>query len=233
MVLLIGLNLYHLAIYQQIKNKDNIKLYLKSIFYIVFFSLICINVHFGQIIPIVQPPDSTAIDTIPNAIDSTILQPEAPPFDTITIRFSKDSIDSEVLYFARDSSDLRVQSKKLYLYGEARVKYKELELTADYIEIDIEKNLAIAKSIHDDPAHRGFVTFKGEGEEVQADAIEYNFKTKKGLSILTRSKFTDLYATSTKSKFVSREDDDDVIYGTDAIFSTCDAPEPHFGIRTK
>ncbi|MBK7429258.1 MAG: LPS-assembly protein LptD [Saprospiraceae bacterium] len=206
---------------------------MKSIFYIVFFSSICINVHFGQIIPIVQSPDSTAIDTIPNAIDSTILQPEAPPFDTITIRFSKDSIDSEVLYFARDSSDLRVQSKKLYLYGEARVKYKELELTADYIEIDIEKNLAIAKSIHDDPAHRGFVTFKGEGEEVQADAIEYNFKTKKGLSVLTRSKFTDLYATSTKSKFVSREDDDDVIYGTDAIFSTCDAPEPHFGIRTK
>lgn len=233
MVLFKGFNLYHLATYQQIKNKDNIKLYLKSIFYIVFFSLICINAHFGQIIPFIQLPDSIPFDTIPPIIDSSELQPEPPAFDTLTIRFSKDSIDSEVLYFARDSSDLRVQAKKLYLYGEAIVRYNDLELTADYIEIDIENNIAIARSIQNNPAYRGFVTFKGDGEEVQADEIKYNFKTKKGMSLLTRSKFTDIYATSTKSKFVSYEDDDDVIFGTDAIFSTCDAPEPHFGIRAK
>ena len=46
--------------------------------------------------------------------------------DTFNVKISKDSIDAPVDYKARDSMVLDVVAKKLYLYGETQVKYKDL-----------------------------------------------------------------------------------------------------------
>lgn len=165
--------------------------------------------------------DSVAVDTLP------------PVFtDTLRVRFSKDSVDSEVIYSARDSSDVDNREKKVFLYGEASVKYKDYVIEADIIILDLEKNIATAEGV---PGMRGYARFKDASQDVEADRLQYNFKTKKGIVYSSRTKEGDLYVRSGVTKFVSDEEqnEDGVLYGKDGVFTTCDAPVPHYGIRSR
>ncbi|HEY4799182.1 MAG TPA: hypothetical protein VII99_08925, partial [Bacteroidia bacterium] len=62
--------------------------------------------------------------------------------------FSQDStkaadgspIKSKIAYNSQDSVRFDVKNQKMYLYGDADVKYETMELKADYIEFDMSKN---------------------------------------------------------------------------------------------
>ena len=154
--------------------------------------------------------------------------------DTFTIR-TKDGVDREVVYEARDSSSLNRKQDKLYLWGEAKITYDSYVIEADIIILDIKENIAYAKSIKGEE-FAGFVLFNDGTQEMRADELKYNFKSKKGHLKESRTSQGDLYIVSEQMKFISAEDDeyrDDAGYGKDAIFTTCNAPTPHFGVRSR
>ena len=56
-------------------------------------------------------------------------------------KLSKDALDDEVKYDARDSSRLEVEQKKIHLYGGAIVEYQKIKLKANYMVIDFANNI--------------------------------------------------------------------------------------------
>ena len=68
------------------------------------------------------------------------------------------------------------------MYKNAQVKYKDIELNADYIEMNRDSNQVYAIGKPDSTGTIvGKPIFKQGDQKFEADEIRYNFKTKKGI----------------------------------------------------
>jgi LptD protein len=155
--------------------------------------------------------------------------------DTTKVKFSKDSLDAIVDYGSKDSLIFDNANNLIYLYGAAYVNYKKMKLTADYIVIDLKKNIATAEpSVDTAGKQRGIPNFDDGSQKLSMKKLGYNFKTKKGVAYDVTTKYNDAFVHGGKSKFVGGSEDstrkNDVAYSTNAIFTTCSSEHPHFGI---
>ncbi len=169
----------------------------------------------------------------------TLITPlkDSVEIDFSRVRFSKDSLDAEVGYGAQDSSYFDNINKLFHLWGSAYVKYKTINLKADYIIVDFKNNVATAQGLPDSiGTPQGIPEFQDGDQQFKAQKLTYNFKTKKGIVYEVSSQQGDLYVHGHKTKFNSAAGDstrtDDVIYNADAVFTTCNADHPHYGIRS-
>ena len=91
-------------------------------------------------------------------------------------------LDDKVIYHARDSIRLDAATKKVFLYGDASVKYQDLELKAAYIELSMDSNIANARGVENKDSGKviGKPEFHQGADVFYADVIRYNFKSKKG-----------------------------------------------------
>ncbi|MFN0013594.1 MAG: putative LPS assembly protein LptD [Saprospiraceae bacterium] len=165
---------------------------------------------------------------------------DSSTLDLRDVRVSSESLDEPVDYGSTDSMWFDVKNKQLHLYGKAFVKYGVIDLAAGYIVVDYNKNEVSAQE-HPDSSGTlaGLPEFKDGNESFTAKRLRYNFRSKKGIIYEARTKQEDLYVLGKKAKFVSAPPSADstqrtrnTIYNQDAILTTCDHPEPHFGIRT-
>jgi LptD protein len=185
-----------------------------------------------------------------NSSDSTSKQvSDTARFDSIrlaaaNITYSKDSLDAEVDYGAKDSLIFDNSNQLVYLYGAAFVNYRSLALTADYIIIDMKNNIATAEPRKDTSGKvKGVPHFKDGSQDFTAQKMRYNFRTKKGMVYDVTTTQSNVYIHGGKSKFVGAGSDttlakgdttkqDDIAYSADAIFTSCNAKHPHFGIQS-
>ncbi len=91
------------------------------------------------------------------------------------------TLDQPIRYFAKDSIVQLLQENKTLLYGNARVEFDDIELTAGYIAIDMQSKLIEASYIFDKDSNRiELPVFKQGGQEMVCQKIKYNTETKKG-----------------------------------------------------
>lgn len=207
-----------------------------------------------------QPPPApaSAPDTIPPAtqgvnLDSIIkaagstLMPlndslPQPKFSGSSAQYqmSPDSLTAPVDYAANDSMWVDFETQEIHLYGDASVNYQTISLKANHIILNYGTNIVNAGPLPDSigrPA--GFPEFSDGGQSFDAKSMRYNFKTRKGIVYGTTTTQDDIFVRGGKSKFVSGAitvndtTKADVIYTEGAIFTTCSAEHPHFGIRTQ
>lgn len=176
--------------------------------------------------------DIVVIDTIAKPIRDTlpVKKPNRP------IAYSKDSLDAPVSYSARDSMMEDIPNRKVYLWGAATVTYKDMEIKADYIEFDFKMKQASATHSIDSNGYRvGDPEFKSGEQQFSAQRMIYNFDTKKGKVYNATTQQGDGYLLSQETKFIAKKEgrnEDDIIYNGNGIYTTCDHPTPHFGIRS-
>ena len=102
-------------------------------------------------------------------------------FSTDTV-ISDNALEEQVVSYAEDSIDYDLINKKVYLYHNAKVTYGGIVLTAAYIELDSDKNTVYATWLKDSIGQvYGLPVFQESGKSFSADAITYNFKSKKGI----------------------------------------------------
>lgn len=174
------------------------------------------------------------LDTIPQKDSSIILA------DSTSLRryeISEDAIEDKVVYGSVDSMIMDNTGRFVFLYGEAFVDYSTIHLKAGFITVDLDSNIAVAVGIVDSSGKMSQAPqFKDGEQEVTAQKMRYNFTTKKGMVYQSVSKENDVYIRGKRTKFISKKPEDqredDVLYNQDAIFTTCDLPTPHFGIRS-
>lgn len=150
--------------------------------------------------------------------------------DSFSVKVSKDSIDAPIEYKAKDSMVLDVIGKKLYLYTETDVKYKDVHLTAPEISFDQQTNLVKAK-MNKDSVHSSI----GQAKLVQgdivtvSDSLEFNFRTQKGLTHSSYFQQAELFNYAQIVKKVDAQ----TIYAYKGRFTTCNLDTPHFAFRAK
>jgi lipopolysaccharide export system protein LptA len=180
--------------------------------------------------------DSLTMDSL--AIDS--LETDSIVGDSLvrtSYKLSQNGFDAPVYYNARDSMFFDVKAEELHLFGEAYLEYTTISLKAN--KIIYHWSTGIMEAFHglDSAGTKIEIPeFKDGDQEFRADRMRYNFKTNKGMVYDVVTQEGDMYIRGGKTKF-SREQVDtttqDIVYSSDAIFTTCNHDVPHYGIISK
>ncbi|MDG5798774.1 putative LPS assembly protein LptD [Marinilabiliaceae bacterium ANBcel2] len=136
-------------------------------------------------------------------------------------------IESEVTYTASDST--LFDRGKVYLYGDARITYQNVELTADYIELDLDQDLAYAAGRKDSAGvETGLPVFTDPSGEYEMRTITYNFKTERAIIEHVVTTQGEGFVVSDRAK----KNADNTYYIKDGRYTTCDNHDhPHFYIN--
>jgi lipopolysaccharide assembly outer membrane protein LptD (OstA) len=134
-------------------------------------------------------------------------------------------ITSDIVYTARDSIVME-GTKIALLYGDAVVKYENMELQADFIRVNLDSSTVYATGVPDSLGNMlGNPVFKEGKETFESKAIQYNIKSKKGFIYGTVTQQGEGYVTSQKTKKVG----EDVYCLQNGKYTTCDHHDhPHF-----
>ena len=138
--------------------------------------------------------------------------------DTIVVK--KESLD-DVLYTKADDQRRDVPKKMTYLNKKAQVKYQDMQIDADYISIDEQRNLIYARGKLDSLGKiaEQIKVLQG-GKTYETDNFQYNYKTRQAIAYNARTEESEgvIIADKTKkyndSVFVMRRG----IFTTDEYF---------------
>jgi lipopolysaccharide assembly outer membrane protein LptD (OstA) len=149
--------------------------------------------------------------------------------DSLAKAASKDALDAKVEYKANDSTIFDLVHKKVFLYGQAEINYQDINLKADYIEINFEKNEVFATGRPDTTGKMvGVPVFTQAGQSFKSQEMRYNYKTKKGFihKVITEDGSGFLHGETVKKM------GDDVVNISKGSYTTCSEEEhPHFEFR--
>ena len=103
--------------------------------------------------------------------------------DTVVIpRREGSSVDARVDRIASDSIVQDLINRKVYLYGDAVVKYGDITLKAEIIEVDFSTNTVYARGREDSTGKMiGNPEFTEGKQTFKAKTMSYNFDTGKGI----------------------------------------------------
>ena len=168
----------------------------------------------------VSLPDSLAVpsDIQPKAVSDTVAP--APR--------RSNALDDPVIY---ESNDSMIWDYGGYasLYGNGKVNYQNIQLTAAVIKMQMDSSLVYADGVPDSMGNWvGTPVFIDGSTPYESNHISYNFKTEKGYinEIITQQ--GEGYMTSYEAK----KGPEGEYYISDGIYTTCDQhDDPHFNIR--
>lgn len=137
----------------------------------------------------------------------------------------KNKIENQIVYTASDSIVLDMKGDA-FLYGQGKVEYGKLNLTADFIHLNTDSNSVNAHgNIDKDGNYIGQPKLVDNGEEYDARNLRYNFVTKKGFIHHGIVQQGEGYIIGEKTKKV----DEEYLCMKDGKYTTCDDHDcPHF-----
>lgn len=140
-------------------------------------------------------------------------------------RQRKNGIDAPVHYTANDSMTYEGESGIAHLYGNASVKYEDMDLQSDQIYMSLDSSLVHATGSQDTAGVKfGTPVFKMGKDTYETDTMAFNFKTKKGLISNVYTEQDDGFMTSELSKRNSEGE----MFLYHGRYTTCDEPHPDF-----
>ena len=126
-----------------------------------------------------------------------------------------------VKYKASDYVSLSQKKKKIYLYNEAEVLYKDMEIKAGIIVIDYSKNLVYAGRIKDSTGYSQRPVFKQGENVIEPDSIVFNTETKKALVFNSRTEQQGFKVYSP----ITKKENDSVYFMKNGKFTTAESEE--------
>jgi len=156
------------------------------------------------------------------------------------LAIAEGALDAEVRYGCRGMDDsilVRYARKEIILQGDAYLEYRDMKLQAARIEIHSDSQLLYAQGLYDSVGrYQRPPVFSNGTQSFTARRLKYHLRNRRGIIFDAITKYEKLYIRSDKTKFLLAEGDSvlahDVLYSAQAIFTTCDAPHPHYGVRS-
>ncbi|MEJ1238841.1 putative LPS assembly protein LptD [Chryseolinea sp. T2] len=202
---------------------------------IFIFFVVCAHSTLAQLEPRVKTPpgllpvkaDTTRTPSAPR--DSLLIASDTlkNPHDSVSVQRRGD-IETTINYSARDSIRASIDGKLVWLYGDAKIVYGEIELEAEEIMIDYANSTLSAHGLRDSLGQRvGYPVFKNGAELYETKDIIYNFKTK-------RARITEVVTTQGDSYLHG-----DIVYKNEKgellsirnSYTTCNLEHPHYEIK--
>lgn len=173
--------------------------------------------------------DSLLNDTTANA-DSAAKPTREGLEERLGIKISPDALPSKVTSKAVDSAVLNMRKNIFYLYGDAEVKYEEMQLNAGKIIYNQADNKVTAGPLVDTATKlKNRPSFKQGAEKFTYDTLQYNFVSKRAIVRNPRTQYGEGFVYSEQIK----RNPDQSIYGYRNLYTTCALDTPHFGIKAK
>jgi len=168
-------------------------------------------------------------DTLKITHDSTAVRKVVElPKDTLPKKKKENAIDAKIDYTAQDSIVLFANGTG-FLYGAGNMKYKEINLKADYIRVKMDSSILFARGITDS---LGVVKGKPEFSEGErkfiSKELSYNLKTKRAFVRQAVTQEGEGYIISDYTKMNA----DRLLSIQNAKYTTCDNhDDPHFYLK--
>lgn len=143
---------------------------------------------------------------------------------------TKNRIDINAVIYSKASDSLifDLSSKKMFLYGQGELKYKQATLNSGEIEVNFVNSDIKAKGIIDPSDSTGTKIIQTPllseaGESYEGNRLTYNFKTQQGFISLAKNKNAATSYRGEKVKKVSK----DTYFIENGLFTTCESDTPH------
>ena len=161
--------------------------------------------------------------------------------DSIAISIATDSIQADSIknigeiettinYSASDSIFYDLKTQTLKLYGNSKIDYGDINLTAYEILIDWDEQTIDANYRVDSLGKKiGKPIFTEDNQSYETDKITYNFDSKKAKIKGIVTQLDDAYMQGEDVK----KNELDELFIHDAKYTTCNLSEPHFHISAK
>ncbi|MDO8548724.1 MAG: putative LPS assembly protein LptD [Ignavibacteria bacterium] len=136
-------------------------------------------------------------------------------------------IDTTIFANASDSLIFYVNKKKMSIYGEASLQYKQTDLKSENIFVDFETNFIEAEGIPSDSVQGKLVgtpVLKEGADAYEGIRMKYNFKTRQGFISSAGTESEGARYTGEKIKKV----DEETYFIEDGIYTTCEIDTPHY-----
>ena len=172
-------------------------------------------------------PDTTKMDSLTLAIYKHNKQVD----DSIRLdsmnRKKSNSLDAPVEFSSEDSLVYDATSRRAWLYGSSNVKYQNMDLKSDRIQMSLDSSLVHATGTADTTGNvDGKPVFTMGQDTYESDTMSFNFKTKKGFINSVYTEQQDGFLSSEQSK----RDSSGVLYLQHGRYTTCDQEHPDFYI---
>ena len=137
----------------------------------------------------------------------------------------KVDLDSPVEFSAKDSLVL-IGQNSVYMYGDSKVDYGDIKLTAANIEMDMNASTVYAVGVRDSVGEmKGTPVFTDRSGEYNSKTMRYNFKTQRGLITDVVTQQGEGYLTGG----ITKKTENDEYFLKSGRYTTCDQHDnPHF-----
>ncbi len=142
-------------------------------------------------------------------------------------REKSNGIDSPVDFSSQDSLVYDALERRARLYGNSNVKYENMDLVSDRIDMSMDSSLVHATGTSDTLGEVfGRPVFTMGQDKYESDTMSFNFKSKKGFINNVYTEQQDGFLVSEHSK----RNADGVLYLEHGRYTTCDEEHPDFYI---
>lgn len=173
-----------------------------------------------------EPTDSVVA---PVLTDSTATVPDSVlSLPRKKIIRSKVDLDNKVDFTSSDSM-IVIGRNRTFMYGNSKVTYGDLTLTAEDIDLDLQTSNVNATGRTDSlGVTKGSPNFSQGGESYDSETMSYNFKTERGYITNVITQQGEGYLTGGQAKRIENGE----FYIKDGRYTTCDDHEhPHFHLQ--
>ena len=135
-------------------------------------------------------------------------------------------VEGPVIYSSEDI-EYDIAGEFMDLHGEADIQYTDVNLSAGFINMEWDKNLLSATPVSKRDSTYGFLIpsmIESEREPLTGDSMLYNLETRQGKVTKGKTKAEDGHYHGEEI----RNQDMDIFYAENAIYTTCDLEHPHF-----
>ena len=141
----------------------------------------------------------------------------------------KGEIETTINYSAKDSIFYDLQSQKIKLYGNSKIDYGEINLEAYEILVDWNDKTLDANYLTDSTGKKiGKPIFSEGNQSYETDKITYNFDSRKARIKGIVTQLDDAYMQGEDVK----KNEEDELFISHAMYTTCNLEEPHFHISS-
>ena len=223
------------------------------VFTLIFAFTIQIKVN-AQVLPVVSQvkPDSAKAnneqvvpDTLISGItaDTTKIEADTLALDSSGTTIPADSILTDSLaqqpvgdikttvrYNATDSITLDMTTRDVKIYGDAKIDYTPISITAAEVTVNWEENMMMAQGKVDSTGKKiDTPIFVNGNETYETQAIKYNFKTEKAaITGLVTTQGDGYIHADQVFKNANGE-----LFNKTTIYTTCNLAHPHYSIKAR
>ena len=159
----------------------------------------------------------------------SLMQVDTTSNNEMDSTIQKSEIETTINYSAKDSIFYDLKSQKIKLYGNSKIDYGEINLEAYEILVDWNDKTLDADYLTDSTGKKiGKPIFSEGNQSYETDKITYNFDSRKAKIKGIVTQLDDAYMQGEDVK----KNEEDELFISHAMYTTCNLEEPHFHISS-